>query len=114
MPIPQNGGHAREKVLDGRVHLGHTHNVGDGALSSDDTTECVRVLFTKLLEEHETKRAQLLVLAALLYNNGEAGGQICGLLPDLCALVVETPKDGGDNLSEIRLDSDTCKSKWNG
>lgn len=47
------------------------------------------------------------VLSTLLDDNGESRRKIGSLLTNLRALVVETPKDGRDDLGEIRLDSDT-------
>ena len=51
--------------------------------------------------------AEMGVLSTLLDDNGESRREIGSLLTDLRALVVETPEDGRDDLSEVGLDSDT-------
>jgi len=94
------------KVLDGRIHLRHTHNVRDGTLCSDDTTKCVGILFTKLFEQHQSELVEKLVLTALLDDNGKARSEIGSLLTNFGALVVETPEDRGDDLGKVRLDAD--------
>jgi len=48
-----------------------------------------------------------LVLTALFDDNGKARSEVSGLLTNLGALVVETPKDRGDDLGKVRLDTDT-------
>jgi len=47
-----------------------------------------------------------LVLTALLDDNGKTRSEISGLLTYFSALVVETPKDRGDDLSKVRFDTD--------
>ena len=95
------------KVLDGRIHLRHTHHVCDGTLCSDDATKCVGILFTKLLEQHQSEFVEELIFTALLYDNSEARSEISGLLTNFGALVVETPEDRGDDLGKVRLDTDS-------
>jgi hypothetical protein len=43
----------------------------------------------------------------LLDDDGEARSKVGGLLTDFGTLVVETPEDCGDDLGEVRLDTDT-------
>jgi hypothetical protein len=95
------------KILDGRVHLRHTHHVRDGTLCGDDTTKCVGILFTKLLEQHQSKLVEELIFTALLDDNSKARSEIGGLLTNFGALVVETPEDRGDDLGKVRLDADS-------
>jgi hypothetical protein len=66
----------RTKILDRRIHLGHSDDVGNGSLGSDDTgekrgrrqslyksnskkinspSERIRVLLSELLEEHDSQ-----------------------------------------------------------
>lgn len=95
------------KILNRRVHLCHTHHIRDGALCGNDATECVGILFTELLEQYQSKLVEELILAALLDDDGEARSKVGGLLTDFGTLVVETPEDCGDDLGEVRLDTDT-------
>ena len=95
------------KILDGWVHLRHTHNVRDSAFCSNDTTERVGIFLTKLLKQHQSKLVEKLILATLLDDDGEAGSEIGGLLTNFCALVVKTPEDRGDDLCKVRLDANT-------
>ena len=93
------------EIFHRRVHLCHTDNVGDGTLRGDDATERVGVLLTELLEKHKAEFAQQLVLPALLDDDSETGRQVSGLLANLGALVVQTPKNSGDDLRKVRLDA---------
>ena len=95
------------KILDGWVHLRHTHHVCDGTLCGDDATKGVGILFTELLEQDQSEFVKELILATLLNDNGKARSEIGGLLTDFCALVVETPKDRRDDLGEVGLNADT-------
>jgi hypothetical protein len=56
--VTQDGRHPGQKVLDWRIHLGHTDNVCNGAFGGDDATQSVGVLFTKLFKQDEAKLAQ--------------------------------------------------------
>lgn len=94
------------KILHRRVHLRHTNNIGNSALCRNDTAQRIRVLLTQLLEEHQAELAKQLVFAALLDDDGEPCGQIGRLLTNLGALVVETPQNSGDDLRQVRLDTD--------
>jgi hypothetical protein len=95
------------KILDRWIHLRHTHHVRDGALRSDDATECVGVLFTQLLKQHQSELVEELILTALLDDDGETRSEIGGLLTNFGALIIETPEDRGDNLCKIGFDADT-------
>lgn len=76
------------EILDWRVHLGHSHHVGNCTFRCNDATKCVGVFLTKLFEKNQTKFAQELVLTALLDDNSQTTGQISSLLADLGTLVV--------------------------
>jgi len=67
------------------MHLCHTHNIGNCTLCGNNATQGIR-----LLKKDKAECVELLVLATLFDT-----------------LVIESPKDGGDNLSEITLDADT-------
>jgi len=56
-----------------------------------------------LLEQHQSKLVEELILTALLDDNSKARSEISSLLTNFGALVVETPKDRGDDLSKIRF-----------
>ena len=43
----------------------------------------------------------------MLDDNGKARGKIGSLLKNFGALVVETPKNCGDDLGKVRLDANT-------
>lgn len=63
------------------------------------------------MKEHEqgTDLAEMGVLAALLDDDGETSREVRGLLSNLRVLVVETPEDGRDDLSEVGLDPDAWR-----
>ena len=86
--------------------MGHTNNVCDSAHSGDNTSQRIGIFFTKLLEQYEAELAQQLVLATLLDDDGETGGEIGGLLTNLGALVVEAPEDSRHDLRKVGLDAD--------
>lgn len=111
--IWSEGGHSvvLTDILDWRLHLSHTHNVRDGAFRGDDASKSIGVLFTKLFEENDTKFAQELVFPALFDHDREAGCEVSGLLSNFRALVVQSPKDGGNDLREVRFHPNTCKRK---
>lgn len=54
------------------------------------------------------------ILSTLLDDNGETSSEIGGLLTDLGTLVIKTPENGGDDLGEVRFDSNACERKMNG
>jgi len=95
------------KVLDGRIHLRHTHHVRDSTFCSDNTAKCVGIFFTKLLEQHQSELVKKLIFTALLDDDSKARSEIGGLLANFGALVVETPEDGGDDLGKVRFDADS-------
>jgi hypothetical protein len=74
----------------------------------DAPAEGVGVLLAELLKQDDAELAQVGVLAALLDDDGEPGGQVGRLLPDLRRLVVEPPEDRRDDLGQVRLDADAC------
>jgi len=76
-----------------RIHLRHTNNISDHSLCSDNTTESVRIFFTKLLERNQAQLAEKLIFVALLDHDSQPGREIRGLLLDLRALVVEPPEN---------------------
>lgn len=82
------------EVFHRRLHLGHTNNVGNSSLGSNDASKCVGVLLSELFKEHDTELAEELVFSALFDDDGKTTGQIGGLLPDLGALVVQPPENG--------------------
>ena len=95
------------KVLDGRIHLRHTHHVRDGTFCSDNTSKRVGIFFTKLFEQHQSELVKKLIFTALFDDNSKARSEIGGLLTDFGALVVEAPEDGGDDLGKVRFDADS-------
>ncbi len=103
--IAQDGRHTREQILDGRAHLRHADHVGDGRLGADDRCQSLGELLSQLLEQDHTKFGQQSVFSALLDDQRQLGGQVSGLLTRLCALVVQTPQNGRDNLREVGLDT---------
>ena len=105
--FPYGLGGGLTKILNGWVHLRHAHHVRDGTLRSDDATKRVGILFTELLKQYQSKLVEELVLTTLFDDDCKAGCEICCLLTDFGALVVQTPQDRGDNLSEIRFDANT-------
>lgn len=113
------------EIFDRWAHLRHSDDICDSSFSRDDAvrsplgqsrrqwtsssyspSKSIGILFTKLLEEHDTKLGKQSILATLLDDHGELARQISCLLTNLGRLVVETPKDSGNNLGEVRLDAD--------
>ena len=99
------------QVLDRRAHLSHTDHVGDRADGRNDTSERVGVLFSELFEQDDAELGQKRVFLALLDDESEPASQVCSLLTDLGALVVQTPQDGRDDLGQVRLDADSCEGE---
>ena len=69
-------------------------------------SERIGVLLSKLLKEHDAELREQAVLLALLDDDRKLARQVRSLLPNLGALVVETPEDGRDDLGEVGLDAD--------
>ena len=90
----------RTQILDGRAHLGHSDDVGDGSDGSDDAAKGVGVLLAELLKEDDAELGQERVLLALLDHDRELARQVRRLLAHLSALVVEPPEDGRDDLGD--------------
>jgi hypothetical protein len=103
----------RTEILDGRVHLGHSNDIGDSTFGRNQTnrqetdlqqqkmgspSKSIRVLFSELFKDDNTEFAQELILSIRLDNRGQTGREVGSQHTDLCALVGESPKDHRDDL----------------
>lgn len=57
-------------------------------MAVDPPSQSIWILLSKLLEQNDTELGQQTIFTALLDDNGEAAGEIGGLLADLRTLVV--------------------------
>ena len=61
------------EILHRRIHLRHTDHVRNRTLGSDDASQRIRILFSELFEQHESKFTEQLILPTLFDDDGEAG-----------------------------------------
>mmetsp|Transcript_146 Transcript_146/g.351 ORF Transcript_146/g.351 Transcript_146/m.351 type:complete len:636 (+) Transcript_146:233-2140(+) len=103
MPVLEHGREPRQQLLDGRRHLGHADDVDDALERTQDASQHLGVLLSKVLVQHHTQMGQQRLLIACLHDWRDARNEVGGLLPDLGRLVVEPPLDRAADLAQVGL-----------